>query len=113
MLNKIGILAPSGELHECDSWGHMELAEKLVSDMADVPAGKKYNGLEAEEYLQRKGYVVVRARDVYGMVGYLDDDHNVIHLTEAQRKWLLDEYGNFPDDKQRCIDDLIDVRDRY
>ena len=111
MLNKIGILAPSGELNECNSWEHTELAKELVSDMTDVPAG--INGLEAEEHLQRKGYVVVRARDVYGMIGYLDDDDNVIHLTEAQRKWLLDEYGNFPDDKQRCVDDLLDVRDRY
>ena len=113
MSNKIGILTPSGKLHECNSWEHTELAKELVSDMADVPAGIKYNGIEAEAYLQRKGYVVVRARDVYGMTGYLDDDDNVIHLTEAQRKWLLDEYGNFPDDKQRCVDDLIDFRDRY
>ena len=114
--NKIGLLDPSGTLHECSSWGHLDAALDIVENMDDVPAEVraevKHNRLEAEAYLQRLGWVIVRARDVYGMIGFVDDNDEVIHLSERQKEWLIAEYGNFPSDKRESVDELIDIRDR-
>ena len=110
--NKIGLLDPSGVLHECNSWGHLDAAQDIVEKMDGVPAEVKHNRLEAEAYLQGLGWVIVRARDVYGMIGFLDDNDEVIHLSERQKEWLIAEYGNFPPDKRESVDELIDIRDR-
>jgi hypothetical protein len=45
---------------------------------------------------------------VYGLIGYLDDDGKFICLSDEQKKWLEDHYDEFPTDKQRSVDDLID-----
>lgn len=45
---------------------------------------------------------------MYGLIGYLDDDDKIIHLSDEQKKWLEDNYDEFPTDKQRSVDDLID-----
>ena len=113
MDNKIGILAPSGTFYECESWEHMDKAMEIVQSMPDVPADIKESGLAAEQYLQNRGYVIVRARDVYGMIGWENDEGEVVHLSEIQKKWLIKEYPNFPNDKRECVDDLIDYKDRY
>ena len=110
--NKIGLLDPSGVLHECASWEHLDTAWDIVDNMDGAPAEAKVNRLEAEAYLQRLGWVIVRARDVYGMIGFLDDNDEVIHLSERQKEWLIAEYGNFPPDKRESVDELIDIRDR-
>ena len=80
--------------------------------MDGVPADVKYNRLETEAYLQRLGWVIVRASDVYGLIGFLNDNGEVIHLSEKQKEWLIAEYGNFPPDKRESVDELIDIRDR-
>ena len=103
-MNKVGILAPDGKLIPCESYDHLNIADKLVKEM-EHPVNNK---LEAEEYLQQLGYIVVRARDVYGLIGYLDDNDQLICLTNAQKRWLEENYDNFPIEKQRSIDDLLD-----
>ena len=103
-MNKVGILAPDGKLIPCESYDHLNIANKLVKEM-EHPVNNK---LEAEEYLQQLGYVVIRARDVYGLIGYLDDNDHLICLTNAQKRWLEENYDNFPIEKQRSIDDLLD-----
>ncbi len=111
--NKIGLLDPDGTLHECESWEHLDTAYEIVEQMADAPAKARMNRLEAESYLQNLGWVIVRARDVYGMIGYLGENDKVIHLSEEQKKWLTDNYEFFPTDKQASVDDLLDNRDRW
>ena len=104
-MNYIGILSPNGSFVECESYEHLELAkeiaEKLNSDY------KYKNGVECETYLQKLGYVIVRAHDVYGMIGYYVDG-KWIFLSKEQEKWLVDNYAKFPVAKQRSVDDLID-----
>lgn len=105
-MNYTGILCPNGNFIECESYEHLslekEIAEKLNSEYKD----KK--GIGCEEYLQKLGYIIVGSRDVYGLIGYLDDDGKVIYLSDEQKKWLEEHYDEFPTDKQRSVDDLID-----
>lgn len=105
-MNYIGILSPDGNFIECKSYEHLdlakEIAEKLNSDYM-------YKGhIACEEYIQKLGYIIVRAHDVYGLIGYLDDNDKIIYLSKEQKKWLEDNYDNFPTDKQKFVDDLID-----
>ena len=107
-MNKIGFLAPNGDFIECESWEHMSFALDLVEKMKDAPDKAKFNGLTAEEYLQELGYIVVRASDVYGLMGRIVDDRgHRLHMTDIQIKWLEDNYDYFPKDKQESVDDLF------
>lgn len=105
-MNYTGILSPDGNFIECESYEHLDLAKEIAKKLNSEYSHK--SGLDCEEYLQKLGYVVVRARDVYGLIGYLDDNGKFIYLSDKQKKWLEDNYDNFPTDKQRSIDDLID-----
>ena len=105
-MNYIGILSPNGSFIECESYDHLELARKIAEKLNSEYSNKK--GVVCEEYLQKLGYIIVRSRDVYGLVGYLDDNGKVIYLSSEQKKWLEDNYDDFPTDKQRSVDDLID-----
>lgn len=104
-MNYIGILSPDGSFIECESYEHLELAKEIAEKLNSEYSYK--SGIVCEEYLQKLGYIIVRARDVYGIIGYLDDG-KVIYLSDEQQKWLEDNYNEFPTDKQRSIDDLID-----
>lgn len=105
-MNYIGILSPSGSFIECESYEHLDLAQEIAEKLNSEYSHK--NRITCEEYLQKLGYIMVRARDVYGLIGYLDDDNKVIHLSDEQKKWLEKYYDEFPADKQRSVDDLID-----
>ena len=107
--NAIGFLTPEGELIECSDYGHMSLASELVEKMENVPEEYKRNGVKAEEYLQMLGYIVMRARDCYGLIGYRKalNSEQRLHMTEAQKTWLLEHYGDFVPEKQRCVDGLF------
>lgn len=105
-MNYIGILSPNGNFIECKSYEHLNLAKKIAEKLNSKYSHK--SDLACEEFLQKLGYVIIRAHDVYGLIGYLDDDDKVIHLSNEQKKWLEANYDKFPTDKQRSIDDLID-----
>jgi hypothetical protein len=105
-MNYTGILSPNGSFTECESYEHIELAKEIAKKLNGEYSHK--NGLVCEEYLQKLGYVIVRSRDVYGLIYYLDDDGKFICLSDEQKKWLEDHYDEFPIDKQRSVDDLID-----
>lgn len=105
-INYIGILSPNGSFIKCENYEHLalakEIAEKLNSDYSYE------SSIACEEYLQKLGYVIIRSHDVYGLIGYLNNDGKVIHLSDEQKKWLEVNYDKFPTDKQRSVDDLID-----
>ena len=107
---QIGFLTPEGKLLECEYWEHMSFASELVEKMKDAPDEAKVNGLAAEEYLQKLGYIVIRARDCYGLIGYFKEGSNTCryHMTEEQKKWLLDHYDEFVREKQESVDKLFD-----
>jgi hypothetical protein len=105
-MNCIGILSPNGSFIECESYEHLDVAKEIAEKLNSEYAYK--NGVACEEYLQKLGYIIVRARDVYGLIGYLDDDDKFIYLSDEQKKWLEDHYAEFPTDKQRSVDALID-----
>lgn len=48
---KIGWLSPSGELHECNAYGHLQLAYELVK--GKIPRNV------ADQYLLEHGWVVI------------------------------------------------------
>ncbi len=105
-MNYIGILSPNGSFTECESYEHLDLAQEIAEKLNSEYSYK--NRIACEEYLQKLGYIIVRAHDVYGLIGYIDDDNKVIHLSDKQKKWLEDHYDEFPTDKQRSVDDLIE-----
>lgn len=108
--NAIGFLSPEGELIECNDYEHMSLAYELVSHMDNVPAEYKFNGVKAEEYLQMLGYIVMRARDCYALIGYRKElnSEQRIHMTAAQEAWLLEHYAEFIPEKRECVDKIFD-----
>ena len=108
-MNDIGYLAPDGTLFECESWEHLDLAEKMVEKLTGKPTCA---GLLAEDYLLDHGFVAVRARDVYARLGYVGDDNKFHHLTDEQKKWLIDNYDSFIPAKQREVDKLLDFYDK-
>ena len=105
----IGYLTPKGELIECESYGHMDLALDLIEEMADAPAKSRTNGFEAEVYLQELGYIVMRARDCYGFIGHYlyPRSETRIHMTKEQREWLLEHYEEFNEAKRKSVDELF------
>ena len=105
-MNHTGILSPDGSFIECESYEHLDLAKEIAGKLNGEYSHK--DGLACEEYLQKLGYIIVRARDMYGLIGYLDDNDKIIYLSDEQKKWLENNYDKFPTDKQRSVDDLID-----
>lgn len=105
-MNLIGILSPNGSFIECESYEHLELAKEIAEKLNSDYSYK--NGIECEKYLQKMGYIIVRSRDVYGLIGYLDDNNKMICLSDEQKKWLEDNYDKFPTYKQKSVDELID-----
>lgn len=104
-MNYIGILSPDGSFIECESYEHLELAKEIAEKLNSEYSHK--SRIVCKEYLQKLGYIIVRAHDVCGLIGYLDDNGKGIYLSDKQQKWLEDNYDNFPTDKRRSVDDLI------
>lgn len=104
--NYTGILSPDGSFIECENYEHLELAKEIAEKLNSEYSHK--SRIVCKEYLQKLGYIIVRAHDVCGLIGYLDDNGKGIYLSAEQQKWLKDNYGKFPKDKQRSIDALIE-----
>ncbi len=109
-MDYIGFLTPDGTLIECDAWEHLDKATEIAEELEKRAFRTR---LSAEEYLLKRGYIAIRSRDVYGMVGFLDENKNVIHLTEEQRKWFEAHYDEFISDKQKSIDEMMDNYDKW
>lgn len=101
-----GFLDTEGILHECSSWEHLDKAEEIVESMG-VSVN---NRLEAEDYLQKQGWIVVRTRDVYGLIGYYKDKDSEerYHLTDAQIDWLNKAYKNMTTECRKSVDEMFE-----
>lgn len=101
-----GFLDTEGILHECSSWEHLDKAEEIVESIGVSIS----NRLEAEKYLQKQGWVVVRTNDVYGLIGYHKNKHSEerYHLTNAQINWLNNAYENMTTECRKSVDKLFE-----
>lgn len=106
-MNNIGFLDTEGKLHKCESWEHLDKAWEIVVDEMGIAV---QNRLEAEEYLQKLGWIVIRAKDVYGLIGYYKEQGNEerYHLTDIQKKWLEANYESFNDLKRESVDEMFE-----
>lgn len=103
--NDIGFLAPNGTLYPCSSWEHLSKAVEIASKLGQ----SFYRGVDAEDYLQKLGWVVVRANDVYALVGMRHPETKKrIHLTKEQKEWLLSHYEKMSATKRASVDELFD-----
>ena len=98
-----GFLDREGKLHSCNSWEHLDKAAEIAEEMGF----KVGNRLDAEEHLKRLGWIVVRSRDVYGLIG-LRVNGKRLHLTDAQKAFLYKLYGEVNESCQKSIDDLFE-----
>lgn len=100
-----GFLDTEGILYECSSWEHLDKAEEIVESMGISIS----NRLEAENYLQKLGWVVVRTRDVYGMIGcYKEGSRERYHLTDAQINWLNNAYEDMTLECRKSVDEMFE-----
>jgi len=109
-MNHCGFLSPEAVLYACTAYDHLNTAMEICEKL-----GRKfYNGVEAEDYLMDAGWVVVRARDIYGRIGYpqLSDEHKLVYLTDEQVSWLAEHYAEWPQDKQQSVDYILDHLNR-
>ncbi len=90
-----GFLDTEGNLHECEYWEHLDKAFTIVKNMGVFVANK----LEAEEYLLKLGWIVIRTKNVYGLY----------HITQKQKSWLNKAYEYMTDECRESVDMLFDM----
>ena len=99
-----GFLDREGKLHSCNAWEHLDKAAEIAEEMGVEIS----NRLDAEEYLQKLGWIVIRSRDVYGLIGlHADGKEERLHLTDAQKAFLNKLYGEVNESCQESIDELF------
>jgi len=98
-----GYLDREGKLHPCNAWGHLGKAAEIVEGMGVNVKSR----LDAEEHLKRLGWIVVRNRDVYGLIG-LRVDGKRLHLTDAQKNFLNKLYGEVSEGCMISIDKIFE-----
>lgn len=104
-MNEIGFLKPDGTLIRCNAWEHMNTAIKIAESMGQ----SFYSGIKAEEFLQKQGWLVIRTSDVYGLIGvYNPETGKRYHLSDEQKKWLIEHYDNMSPLKRKYVDELFD-----
>lgn len=101
-----GFLDTEGNLSKCSSWEHLDKANEIVENMG-VSVN---NRLEAEEYLQKQGWIVVRTNDVYGLIGYYKNENSEerYHLTDAQINWLNKTYEDMTPECRKSVDEMFE-----
>lgn len=100
-----GYLDRKGKIYTCEAWEHLDKAVEIIEEMGVEIS----NRLDAEEYLQKLGWIVIRSRDVYGFIGlHADGKEECLHLTNAQKAFLNKLYGKVNESCQKSIDELFE-----
>lgn len=98
----IGFLAPTGKLYSCFSYGHMDLARNMCKKLYD----KEYMSVEAEDYLLKQGFIVIRGRDAYKTT--FDDGGNIIAITKQQLDFFEEHLCEFNNMQASDITKMIE-----
>ncbi len=101
-----GYLAPNGQFHKCDRYGHLSLAVQ-IADSLNLSYEKR---LDAELVLQKEGWIIINDIGVYGLIGYPKDidKEERLHLTKEQIQFLNTIYDKVYKDCQNDIDKLFE-----
>lgn len=103
-----GFLDREGKIHTCEAYEHLDKAVEITEEMGVEIS----NRLDAEVYLEKLGWVVIRSRDVYGFIGlyevHADGKEKRLHLTDAQKASLNKLYGEVNESCRKSIDELFD-----
>ena len=103
-----GFLDTNGKLYTCEPFEHLDKAAEIVESMGITVSTR----LNAEEYLQKLGWIVVRTNDVYGLIGCFKDTDETneerYHLTKEQKKWLNEHYENMTIRCRETVDEMFE-----
>lgn len=94
-----GFLAPDGMFTKCEHWGHLSAAENITNE---VYAQRTLEGIQAEEYLLDRGYVVFYADGVqHRFLSKSCDAGQLLLLTGEQKNFIIDNLSNANNSKQK------------
>lgn len=106
-----GFLDTKGKLHECESYEHLSKAREIVDFLTQTEELKApiLNGVQAEDYLQKLGWIVIRTNDVYGFIGHYKSESSTerYHLTDKQKEWLNTNYEKMTTSCRESVDELF------
>lgn len=78
----LGFVSPNGKFFECDYYGHLSLADKLLEDVyrqkSNVPV----------DMLCKFGWVVVQGSFIGFTINFSNYNFHTQQLTAEQRQWL-------------------------
>lgn len=92
----IGLLSPEGKFYECDSYGHLSLAEDLCATL--YKKTDFYHSVECEDYLIKKGFIVFQARHVYN--GFFE-------ITKEQFDFIKSHTDDFNESQRIEVNNLL------
>ena len=93
---KIGYLSPRGELFECPSWGHLQLAKELCKE---IFCTELKTDVECEKYLLNSGFLCIQMFDILGKEN--------LTITQSQKNWLEDQYIGMNNSQREGADNII------
>lgn len=102
-----GLLDANGKLHKCEPYEHMYKAKEIVETM-DTKVETAY---DAELYLHEHGWVTVRTRDMYGLIGCFKEDGTRYRLTHAQTQWINENYENMTEACRESADRMLEFNE--
>lgn len=106
-----GFLDTKGKFHKCEPYEHLDKAREIVDFFTQTEElnAPVYNEVQAEEYLQKLGWIVIRTDDVYGLIGHYKsaDSYERYHLTDKQKEWLNKNYEKMTSSCRESVDELF------
>ncbi|MBO5435931.1 hypothetical protein J6A31_09065 [bacterium] len=95
----LGFLSPSGKFHECNYYGHLDLANTLLQT--------HYHSTRNDEVetLCDLGWVVIQST----FIGFAGNRHRTYTL--AQEQWFDEHYNKLSTDQKRVYDDTRELSD--
>ena len=97
-----GYLFPDGTFYNAPSYSHMSVAQQIAEH------NSYYNPWELpEDTILSRGYICIRARDIYKACFSNTDTEEILNLTSAQQEWLQNHYEEFTSSQKLCCDRMI------
>lgn len=94
-----GFLSPEGEFYQCNTYGHITLADDILKEKYNIEAN-----LSVEE-LCSHGWVVIQA----GFIGFTYGARNDLKFTKEQDKFLLSHMNDFSYGQQLSLNTTMEI----